>query len=231
MRAPISIIIPTLNAAHELPQTLGCLIEGLESGLVRELIVTDGGSVDDTTKLAEIAGAKVIAGPNGRGGQLRRGAQAAAGDWLLFLHADTHLSTGWCAAVSRHLANEGRAGYFQLGFRAPGMAAGLVALWGNFRSWMGLPYGDQGLLISRNMYDQIGGYRDIDLMEDVAIIRALKGRLTGIDAIALTSAERYLKQGWIRRGCGNLWILLRYFAGADPKKLARSYSGKASSEN
>ncbi|MCP3972154.1 MAG: glycosyltransferase [Rhodobacteraceae bacterium] len=225
MRAPVSIIVPTLDAGRELPATLAALAEGLQAGLIRELVVSDGGSGDATLKLAATAGAVTVRGAAGRGGQLRRGAAAAQGDWLLFLHADTQLAPGWTSEVLAHLRGSGQmAGYFRLAFRARGAAPRLVAGWANLRSRLfGLPYGDQGLLIARALYEEVGGYRDIPLMEDVAIARALRGRLRQIPATALTSPERYRRQGWLRRGARNLLTLARYLWGTDPEKLAGRY--------
>ena len=100
----------------------------------------------------------------------------------------------------------------------------LVAFWANSRSRLGLPYGDQGLLVSRDLYDVIGGYRDIPLMEDVALARALKGKLRRIEATATTSAVKYQNKGWLIRGGRNIITLLQYFAGADPEALAERYS-------
>ena len=223
MRAPLSIVIPTLDAAEELPATLACLVEGLEAGLVRELVISDGGSSDETARIAEAWGADLLHGPAGRGGQLARGAAAAGGAWLLFLHADTHLAPGWTAAVAAHMQNRESAGYFRLRFRASGPAPRIVAGWAGLRARLGLPYGDQGLLISRTLYQASGGYPDIPLMEDVALARQLRGRLTPLPAIAETGAERYLRHGWFRHGARNLWRLARYLAGADPHRLARGY--------
>ncbi len=225
MRAPVSIVIPTLNAAEVLPATLGCLGEGLEAGLIRELILSDGGSTDGTPRLGEEAGAMVVSGPAGRGTQLRRGAEWAGGEWLLFLHADTCLGDGWSAALLDHLRDrEEQAGYFRLGFRASGLAPRVVAGWANWRSRaFGLPYGDQGLLISRRLYDRVGGFPDIPLMEDVALAQKLGGRLVELDACAWTSAERYQRDGWLRRGGRNLVTLTRYLMGTDPERLRKSY--------
>lgn len=225
MRAPVSIIIPTLNAAGGLPLVLGALGDGLEAGLIRELVVSDGGSTDGTVALAQGAGADVVQGAAGRGGQLARGAGVAQGEWLLFLHGDTVLGEGWARAVLTHLAEgPGQAGYFRLTFRADGLAPRIVAGWANQRSrWLGLPYGDQALLISRELYDAVGGFADIPLMEDVAMARALRGKLHVLDATAFTSAEKYLKHGWMRRGARNLMTLARYLNGTDPESLARAY--------
>ena len=225
MRAPVSIVIPVLNAGAALPATLTALAEGLEAGLIRELIFSDGGSGDGIEALAEAAGAVLVQGPPGRGGQLARGAGVAQGDWLLFLHADTHLGPGWARAVLDHICHHGaQAGYFRLAFRSDARAARRVAGWANWRSRVfGLPYGDQGLLVRRAEYDAVGGYPDIPLMEDVAMARALKGRLRALEATAFTSAARYQSRGWLRRGGRNLITLVRYLAGADPVRLARFY--------
>lgn len=222
MRAPISIIIPTLNAGETLPLCLQSLAEGLQGGLIRELIVSDGGSSDATLTLAEAAGARVMGGPASRGGQLRRGCAAASGDWLLVLHADTRLAPGWSAPVEAVLHGRG-AWYFRLAFDQDGPMPRCVAGWANIRSrWFGLPYGDQGLLVDRATLDAAGGYQDMPLMEDVALVRRL-GRLRMLPATAVTSAEKFRRQGWFRRGARNLLTLARYFAGADPEVLARAY--------
>lgn len=220
MPAPVSVIIPTLNAASALPACLGALMEGVDAALIAELIVSDGGSSDETMRLADAWGANVVTGPASRGGQLRRGCAAARGEWFLILHADTVLEPGWSAAVIPHLS-KARAGYFRLRFDKGGTP---VAAWANLRARLfGLPYGDQGLLIRRTLYDRVGGYPDIPLMEDVALARALRGQLTTLDAVAVTSADKYRRQGWLRRGARNLWTLARYFGGTDVNVLARQY--------
>lgn len=222
MRAPLSIVIPTLNPGAGLGPCLAGLIEGLEVGLIREVVISDGGSQDATEQMAQEAGAFWITGPASRGGQLRRGAQAAGGAWLMFVHADTHLPPGWTQGVADHMARGGPAA-FHLGFRAKGRAPRLVAGWANLRSRVfGLPYGDQALLVSRADYDRAGGYPDLPLMEDVALVRALP-RITLLPMRVLTGAEKYQRGGWVRRGARNLWTLTRYFLGADPAALARSY--------
>ncbi len=225
MRAPLSIIIPTLNAADDLPATLGSLVEGLEAAILREVIVSDGGSADETRALAEAAGCVWASGPAGRGGQLARGAVVAGGEWLLFLHADSCPQPGWTVAVAEHMRNHpARAGWFRLRFDTGGCAPRLVAGWANFRARaLGLPYGDQGLLIPRALYRQAGGFRDIPLMEDMAMARALRGRLAGLDASVRTSARRYRQEGWLRRGASNLALQIRFLCGADPAVLAQAY--------
>ncbi len=224
MAPRVSIIIPTLNAAGELPPTLDALLPGVEVGIIREVIVVDGGSEDDTRQMAEAAGAEMLTTEPSRGGQLAVGADLAKAEWFLFLHADTHLHEDWASAVAHHMQSAETAAVFTLRFRARGLAARLVAYWANARTRLfDLPYGDQGLLISRALYEEVGGYPDQPLMEDVAIARALKGRLRVLDATAMTGAEKYLREGWLRRGARNLLTLTRYLAGTDPVVLAQSY--------
>ena len=223
MRAPISVIIPTLNAEKPLPACLMALGEGLNAGLIRELIVTDGGSSDGTLRVAEAAGARIVTGPPSRGGQLRRGAEVAEGNWLFFLHADTRLAPDWAEPVTAHLARD-KAAAFRLAFDSSHPMARLTAGWANLRSRaLGLPYGDQGLLIRRSLYDAVGGYPDQPLMEDVAMARRLKHRIMLLPVTAHTSADKYRRDGWIRRGGQNLWTLTRYLAGTSPETLAKRY--------
>ncbi|MFV2053211.1 TIGR04283 family arsenosugar biosynthesis glycosyltransferase [Aliiroseovarius sp. YM-037] len=224
MRAPISIIIPTLNAEKELPRVLASLGEGLQAGLIRELVVTDGGSSDATLAIAEAAGALVVSGDAGRGGQLARGANVAAGEWLFFLHADSQLAEGWAGVVVEYWRTEQSAACFRLRFAARGLMAQIVAGWANLRTRLfRLPYGDQGLLVRRGDYDAVGGFPDIPLMEDVALARALP-KIVMLPVTIETGADRYLVEGWLRRGTRNLKTLIRYLLGADPKALAQDYA-------
>ena len=226
MPAPLSIVIPTLNAADALPGCLAPLMEGLQAGLLREVIVSDGGSTDASVQMAEAAGAEVITGAKGRGGQLARGMAGSRAPWRLALHADTHLPEGWTQAIRHHMDTApGEAGYFRLAFRSKAPMARVVAGWANRRSaWFGLPYGDQGLLLPATLYEAIGGYPDVPLMEDVLIVRALKGRLRPMGATVQTSADRYEAEGWLRRGARNWGLMARFAMGAAPEDLARRYA-------
>lgn len=189
-------------------------------GLIAEVIVCDGGSTDETCSIAQEVGATIITGAPSRGGQIARGCSAARGQWLLILHADTQLAPGWAAAAVRHMQTND-AGWGALQFDKGGK---FVAGWANLRSrFLGLPYGDQGLFLPRTLYNQVGGVPDQPLMEDVALARALRGRLRSAGFTAVTSARKYRRQGWVRRGGRNLWLLLRYFAGASPESLAARY--------
>jgi rSAM/selenodomain-associated transferase 2 len=224
----LSIIIPTLNAEASLPQTLSALIQGVVSGLVKDVVVSDGGSADASGEIAENAGCTVVTGPAGRGAQLARGAKCARGDWLLFLHADTVLSTGWEEEIGHFVAqnySRNYAGVFRFALddfrpRARRLEF-LVALRCRL---FALPYGDQGLLIHRNLYDQIGGFANAPLMEDVDIIRRIgRKRIVYFRSTALTSAVRYMAGGYLRRPLRNLFCLSLYFLRVPPHLIARLY--------
>lgn len=218
----LSIVIPTLNAAATLGATLACLPAGAE------IIVVDGGSRDDTADLARAAGARVESAPRGRGTQLGQGANAATRPWLLFLHADTVLEPGWPAAVETFIecsANVRRAAVFRLRFDDDGLWPRLFERVVAFRArWLGLPFGDQGLLISRDFYDALGGYRALPLMEDVDLVRRIgRRRIVMLDAVARTSAVRYRRHGYLQRAARNLVCLAFYFVGVPPARIARLY--------
>jgi rSAM/selenodomain-associated transferase 2 len=225
----ISVVIPTLNAAGTLPQCLGALVQAAIDGLVKEVIISDGGSNDATVSMSEDAGARIVAGARGRGSQLKRGAEAARGPWLLFLHADTALDPAWTQDARKLARNESRAGVFTLAFAADGIAPRLVAAGAMARTKIfAAPYGDQGLLISRSLYNDLGGYSDAPLFEDVELTDRLvrrKGRrsLVVLPSRAVTSAGRYLEDGYARRVAKNFACLALYRAGVAPSRIARFY--------
>ncbi len=227
MPAPISVIIPTLNAERELQGCLTSLIPGLEAGLIREAVIVDGHSTDQSVPIACDWGARVIcASDKGRGHQLRTGAINARGDWLLFLHADTQLGPGWVQAVRHHMETApSKAAAFSLQYRSEARQARWLERRANLRARvLGLPYGDQGLLISRAFYDALGGIEPLPLMEDVDIVRRIgKSRLELLPCAALTSAEKYERDGWRKRAWANALLLIRYYLGASPEKLAGKY--------
>ena len=224
MRAPVTVIIPCLNSAHQIVPLAGQLYDGVSAGVISRLILADGGSHDDTRDLAHELGAKFIQTAPGRGVQLAAACAQMHSDWLLILHADSCLPDGWIDAVKKALRDPGFAHYFDLRFDAQGIAPRWTAGWANLRSRIfGLPYGDQGLLIHHRLYRQVGGYPDMPLMEDVALARRLRGHLHPLGAALTTSAAAYLRHGWLRRGAANLWRLIRFLLGADPVKLVRKY--------
>ena len=224
--ASISVIIPTLNAADVIGRTLVSMssLDGL--AMIREVIISDGGSSDDIAKIAKEIGADLLVSSPGRGGQLSAGAEASTGDWLLFLHADTALAAGWEEVLGRFMRDQPtKAGYFDFvlddtGFM-PRLVERLVAL--RCRVFA-LPYGDQALFISRKLYFEAGGYRSLPLMEDVDFIRRLgRARLFGIDNGAITSASRYKSSGYLKRISRNLFCLTLYFFGVSPERIQRLY--------
>ena len=225
----LSIVIPALNEAARLPATLAALSTPAEGGgEALEILVSDGGSQDATADLAREAGALVVTGAQGRGAQLAAGAAAARGDWLLFLHADTRLAPGWRAAAAAFMAdpaNRQRAGYGRFCLDDPHPRARRLekrVAWRCRR--FGLPYGDQGLLICRNFYRALGGYRPLPLFEDVDLVRRIgRKRLVPLDTDAATGAERFLQAGYRRRSARNLALLSLYLMGAPPDWLARLY--------
>lgn len=223
----LSIIIPTLDAGRTLADTLAALEEGRRTGLVAEIVVSDGGSHDGTVTIAREAGAAVVVAPRGRGAQLAAGAGAASQDWLLFLHADTRLSPGWPEAVRQFCMAPGAAsaGYFRLALDDRGNAARRVEALVRLRCRaLALPYGDQGLLISRALYAEVGGYRPLPLMEDVDLVRRLgRRRLRALPHAAVTSADRYRRDGWWRRPLRNLLCLTLYALGVPPARIVRLY--------
>jgi rSAM/selenodomain-associated transferase 2 len=221
----LSVVIPTLDAAAELAPTFAALAPELSGN---EIVVADGGSTDATASIAAAAGVRVIAAPRGRGTQLRAGAAAARGDWLLFLHADTRPAPGWRAAVARFIAdpaNTERAAVFRFALDDDDPRARRIERRVAWRvRTLGLAYGDQGLLIARGFYRALGGFPAIPLMEDVALVRRIgKRRLAVLDHPALTSAVRYRRDGWRLRSARNVALLSLYFLGVPPRWLARLY--------
>ncbi len=225
MTATLDVVVPTLNAEAGLPATLAALAPFAPD---LSVIVCDGGSADRTGEIAAAAGARVIASPPGRGTQLRAGAQAGQAPWLLFLHADTVLQAGWRDAVDAFRSrgdSARRAAYFRLRFDSDDPRARRLERIAAWRAAaIGLPYGDQGLLIARSLYERIGGFQPIPLMEDVDIVRRIGARnLARLDATALTSAHRYRRDGWLLRPLRNAGCLALYFLGVSPGTLRRLY--------
>ena len=232
----ISVVIPTLNAESGLAVTLASLVPAAVDGLVREVIVADGGSTDGTLKIADGAGADIVTSEAGRGAQMRAGAQRARFPWLLFLHADTELQSGWERETTQLIerVETGRRRPTAATFRfalddegaAPRVLESLVA----FRTRiMKIPYGDQGLLVPRTLYDEIGGFRPLPLMEDLDIVRRLgRRRIAVLRSSAVTSAVRYAQDGYLKRIARNQVCLGLYLLRVPVGTIAQIYSGKDS---
>jgi rSAM/selenodomain-associated transferase 2 len=212
----VSVIVPTLNAAVFLPAALAA-VQG-----VAEVIVVDGGSSDDTRGVATALGARVLVAARGRGGQIAAGVEAAGHPWLLVLHADTRLAPGWQDALH---GDPERAGYFRFALDSGDQRARRLERLVQWRCLvLGLPYGDQGLLIHRDLLAAVGGVRRLPLMEDVDLVRRLgRHRLVVLPADAVTSAAKWERQGYLRRSARNLLCLALWFVGVPPRVIVRIY--------
>jgi uncharacterized protein len=215
----ISVVIPTLDERDR--------VGGAIQSVAREaeVIVVDGGSKDGTAEAASAAGARVVAAERGRGVQLDRGARLASGDWLVFLHADTRLDSGWAAAL-RSLAPSVVGGAFR--FRVDSrrrvyrlIEAGVALRCRLFR----LPYGDQAIFVRRDVYEAIGGFPPFPLMEDLAFMRRLAraGRLAFPAVRAVTSARSWERHGVVATTLRHWCLLALYLAGRPPERLARMH--------
>lgn len=219
----ISVVMPALNEAPRLAQTLGPLLA--TPGV--EVLVVDGGSRDGTLELARSLGARALLGFQGRARQMNLGAALARGQVLLFLHADTRLPPGWAPEVRRLLAAPGAAwGCFSLGLDLPGRRFRLLerlVAWRTRR--LGLPYGDQALFLPAALFRQLGGYPDLPIMEDYQLARALgrRGRVAFSPLKALTSGRRWRRLGLVRVTLLNQAVILGFHLGLDPARLRRWY--------
>lgn len=224
-------VIPTWNAAESLPAAVAAL-RSAGAGVAVDILVCDGGSMDGTAAVAAALGLRVVRSAKGRGVQLRAGAAAtlAAGDpdLLLFLHADCVLRPGWVGAVldfANRADRDRKAGYFRFALDDDAPAARRLEKMVAWRCRIfGLPYGDQGLLMTPGCYRAIGGYRPLPLMEDVDIVRRIGRRnMVALDGSVCTSAIRYRKSGYLRRSVSNLLCLALYFMRLPPHLIARLY--------
>lgn len=230
----ISVVIPTLNAETGLAATLTALVPAVVDGQVREVIIVDGGSTDSTLEIADQAGARVITTSPSRGAQLKAGARSAKSSWLMFLHADTILQAGWEQEVGSFVEKVDSgfrvpsAAVFQFALDDDGFAPRVLEKLVRFRSRvLRKPYGDQGLLLPRALYDEVGGYQSIAMMEDLDLVHRLgRGRITQLHGRALTSAVRYRREGYVKRILRNQMCLLMYLFGARLSRISTLYQSQ-----
>jgi rSAM/selenodomain-associated transferase 2 len=227
----ISVVIPTLNAEAGLSTTLAALVPATVQGLVREVIIADGGSRDDTVMIADVAGAHLLHSPKGRGVQMAAGARKARFDWLLFLHADTMLEPGWDqeAAAFIERVDSGERPLAAAAFRfalddygaKPRMLETAV---GARCAFFRFPYGDQGLLIPRRLYTALGGYSPLPFLEDVDLVRRLgRKQMVMLRSRAVTSAVRYKRDGYVSRSLRNLACVSLFYMRVPAETLLRLY--------
>jgi rSAM/selenodomain-associated transferase 2 len=219
----ISIIIPALNEMENLPRTLNAV----SNAVGVEVIVVDGGSSDDTIKVANSFGARVISAPRSRSQQMNLGASIAKGEILLFLHADTCLPKNFDSVVRQILLQSNAiAGVFEL--KIDGKKVGLrLVEWGvSMRSHLfQMPYGDQAIFLQASLFHSIGKFPELPIMEDFELIRLLKkkGRIAIASAPVLTSSRRWQKLGIFRTTLINQLMIVGYLLGVSPSKLANWY--------
>jgi rSAM/selenodomain-associated transferase 2 len=217
----LAIVVPTLNEEEALRRLLPAAL-----AVADEVIVSDGGSADGTLAAARELGARVVAGPPGRGGQLNRGAAAAGADILLFLHADTTLPENGAERVREAVARGACGGAFLLRFDADRPMQRLGSRLINWRTRrLRVPLGDQAQFATRQTFDQLGGFRDWPILEDLDFALRLR-RLPGFTLIAepvTTGARRFLEQGAVRTVATNWLIWILFLCGVSPHRLARLY--------
>jgi len=218
----VSVVIPALNEAVNIEATIKRAMH--EDA---EIIVVDGGSIDNTVEIASSAGVRVVAGPQGRAVQQNLGAKAATGRVLLFLHADTLLPTGYVNYIFEILMDRktvAGAFRFKTNFDHPSMK--VIELLTNIRSrYLKLPYGDQGLFIRKSVFESVGGFPEVPIAEDLLLLRRLSkyGRIRITPAHALTSARRWQTLGLFRTTLINQIILIGCWLGVSPGALASMY--------
>ncbi len=220
----ISIVIPVLNEARHLPATLS----SCRHPAVREVLVVDGGSTDNTVRVAALEGARILEGPPGRGPQMNRGAEAARGSILLFLHADTRLPQEFGGMVLRILQTPGTsAGAFRLGISDRAKVYRLIEKAVDLRSrWLSFPYGDQALFVNRERFEEVGRFPDSPIFEDVALVRRLRrcGRIRIAPAKVWTSSRRWRRTGVVRLTLIHQIVLTGYLLGIEPGRISALYN-------
>jgi rSAM/selenodomain-associated transferase 2 len=221
----ISVIIATLNEEVNLPVTLRQLADHPDV----ELIVVDGGSVDRTVQIAQRFTSYVFRSLPGRAQQMNLGARHATGDILLFLHADTFLLPGALDEIQRRIIGDGAVGgAFDLHIDSRRRLCKFVARVASRRSrWLGLPYGNQGIFVWRQVFEALGGFPEIPIMEDLSFARRLRraGRLTFIHSGLVTSGRRWNANGVLRTALVNGWVTMLFFLHVPPRQLRRIYDG------
>jgi len=218
----VAVIIPTLNEAELLPETLNCV---RANHAAHEMLVVDGGSGDKTVQLAEAGGARVIHSPKRlRAFQMNLGARQARSDILLFLHADTWIGPYALRQIEHTLEQPGLVGGgFARRFKNASPVLRVTCRIGECRSrWFGWFFGDQGIFARRSAFEQAGGFQELPMFEDLDFCRRLSrlGSLTTLRPPIVSSARRFDARGSLLTTISDVWLTMRYLCGADPVKLA-----------
>ncbi|WP_066378527.1 TIGR04283 family arsenosugar biosynthesis glycosyltransferase [Anabaena sp. CA = ATCC 33047] len=220
---PISVIIPTLNEAANIT----AVINTINPRINTEIIVVDGGSQDETVALAQSLGVKVISSSPGRAVQMNAGATVANGEILLFLHADTRLPMGFDEMIASALQQpQVVAGAFELRIDAALGGLRWVEKGVNWRSrLLQMPYGDQAIFITKSIFEKIGGFPELPIMEDFELIRRLQriGKITIIPVPVVTSARRWIKKGVFKTTLINQIVIIAYLLGVKPERIRQWY--------
>ena len=223
-RAPLSIVIPTLNEAERIEPALQALATMRQQGV--DVTVVDGGSRDGTALRAEALADRVITAPQGRARQMNAGAAAAAGEVLLFLHADTTLPPDALSAIGEALASGAGWGRFDVHIDGRSALFPLIAMLMNARSrFSGIATGDQAIFVQRALFERVGGFPDQPLMEDIELSRRLRqhGPPACLRERVVTSGRRWERHG-VWRTVWLMWRLrLRYWLGTPADELAKAY--------
>lgn len=218
----ISVIIPTLNEAGRIAE----LITSTRQVGECEIIVIDGGSTDGTRERAASADI-VLSSEPGRAKQQNAGAVASRGDVLLFLHADCQLPAGAFEAIRTAMQDERTVGgCFQQQIEADGWAYRWLERGNTGRvRWLGMAYGDQGIFVRRCVFEGLGRFADVKLMEDVLLMKRLgrAGRFVLLDERLSVSARRWQRHGIVRQTLRNWLFLALAMCGVSPNRLARFY--------
>ena len=227
MRKRFSIIIPVLHEAPGINDLIGHLRE-LEAAETSELIVVDGSTAGDTLEAIADGDVCRLSSPPGRAKQMNAGAAVAAGDILIFLHADTYLPAAALPMVDQVMQEAMyMGGAFDLAISSRRWIYRLIAAGASLRSRLTrIPYGDQAIFLRKNVFRRLGGYPEIPIMEDVAIMRRIRksgGRIYIIPRCVVTSPRRWEQEGVFYGTLRNWFLLIAYHLGASPEKLARYY--------
>jgi rSAM/selenodomain-associated transferase 2 len=224
MRPVLSVVVPTLNEGAVIESLLSALQPLRESGC--EIIVSDGGSTDATCERALGLCDRLVSGGPGRAVQMNRGASVAEAGWLWFLHADTRFTEPLSRLPGIFKSTKRDWGFFRVRLDAPGWRFRVIEWMMNRRSrFSRIGTGDQGLFVRHRVFQEIGGFADIPLMEDVEICKRLRGvsRPRVLDVPLLTSARRWQRHGVLRTVLLMWRLRLAYFLGVSPERLARQY--------